>query len=191
MTLPLFESYREISLTQGQVAFVDEKDYERVSQHRWCAHWAPNIKGFYATRNDYSDGKHSIIKLHRFILGITNPRVKVDHKDHDVLNCCRYNLRACTNIQNCQNQKIRSDNKSGYKGVTWRKDCNKWYVSICFNKKWMYLGIFLDKEEAARTYDRKAIELFGEFAHTNFPRSDYDVELTALTLPDLAPLSSG
>ena len=59
-----------------------------------------------------------------------------------------------------------------------------WRSCIGFNYRYVHLGTYADKEEAARAYDRKAIELFGAFAHLNFPLSDYEVLLTTRTLPD-------
>lgn len=58
------------------------------------------------------------IRMHRFILGIADPRVQVDHDDRDGLNNQRYNLRTCTNAQNQVNKpKVRLSDTSRYKGV--------------------------------------------------------------------------
>ena len=79
------------------------------------------------------------------------------------------NLREATGNQNQHNSKLRSDNTSGYKGVTWRKYRNKYRARIKFYGKNLLLGYFSSPEDAARAYDAKARELFGEFARLNFP----------------------
>jgi hypothetical protein len=61
------------------------------------------------------------------------------------------------------------DNTSGFKGVTWSKNRNKWVSQIGFNKKLRYLGQFFCIVKAARAYDSEARKLFGEFARPNFP----------------------
>lgn len=53
--------------------------------------------------------------------------------------------------------------------MSWRKKSNKWLVQIGKDNKKYHLGLFLIEVEAAKTYDKKAIELFGEFAYLNFP----------------------
>jgi hypothetical protein len=62
------------------------------------------------------------------------------------------------------------NNTSGYRGVTWFQ--NKWRASIKINSRRIFLGYFISKEDAARAYDRAALEYFGEFAVLNLPRSD-------------------
>lgn len=179
MTLPLFEFYcdptRKIPLTRGKFAIVDAEDYDRFAGHSWQAQWNPYSKTFYAVSHYQGEnGQSKVHHLHREVLGVTDPRLDVDHKDHDGLNCRKQNLRPATRSQNAANGRIRRTNTTGYKGVyhpAWRS--TKWQASICCQYKITYIGCYVTKEEAARAYDRKAIELFGEFAHTNFPRSDY------------------
>ena len=94
-----------------------------------------------------------------------------DHKDRDRHNMQRENIRPATYSQNGANRRIASNNTSGYKGVhrtrkTWSFEVKK--DDIRYQKHG-----YRSAESAARARDRKAIELFGEFATTNFPRSDY------------------
>lgn len=98
----------------------------------------------------------------------------IDHIDQDPLNNQQENLRPATKSQNQANRGKSKNNTSGYKGVSWCKRDKKWLAQIYVGGKSIYLGTFDDKIEAARTYDRAALKYFGEFAFTNFPRSDYE-----------------
>lgn len=91
----------------------------------------------------------------------------VDHVNKDKTDNRLYNLRACTRSQNMCNTFLRSDNTSGYKGVTYRKKFNKWTVEIYRLCKYQYLGAFVCKHEAARVYNTAARMYHGEFAYTN------------------------
>lgn len=77
------------------------------------------------------------------------------------------NLRECTASQNMHNSGIKPDNKSGYKGVRWNKQVGKWQAVVKKDYKSHHAGLFNDAKEAAKAYDKKAIELHGEFAKTN------------------------
>lgn len=101
------------------------------------------------------------------------PCTHIDHIDGDKKNNKIENLRICTHNQNQHNQGIRSNNTSGYKGVSFSKHLMKWQAQICCNKKVTSLGFFNLKEDAAHAYDKAAIEAHGEFAWTNFPPHIY------------------
>lgn len=116
--------------------------------------------------------KKSLAYLGRVILErkLGRPLTKgemAEHRNRNTLDNCRLNLRVANSSQNQANRPAQRNTISGYKGVGWRKDCAKWQVRIGKNRK--HLGLFTDKDEAARTYDRAARELFGEFALLNFP----------------------
>lgn len=95
--------------------------------------------------------------------------VLVDHKNRDhTLDNRRENLRFCNNSENNSNCGPRKRNRSGFKGVYWSKAANKYMARITANKVDFYLGVFDDPADAAKAYDMRARELFGEFAWTNF-----------------------
>ncbi len=95
------------------------------------------------------------------------PTCKVDHKDGDGLNNRFNNLRLASDTQNAQNTKKRSDNKSGFKGVSWHSQQNKWRAVITINKKNKHLGTFYNIQDAASAYESAAKKYFGDFARTS------------------------
>lgn len=163
---------KQIPLTQGKVAIVDDELYEWLNQWKWLAHWYKNNNSFYAERIIYLGGgrrnpKRKAVRMHRLILRVKKGQI-TDHINHDTLDNRRVNLRRCTNAQNLQNQLPRKNTSSKYKGVSWYKSNKKWVASIRLNYKYIYLGCFVSEIKAAEAYDAKAKEIFGEFAYLNF-----------------------
>jgi hypothetical protein len=162
---------REIPLTQGHVAIVDDEDFKRVNQYKWCAMAGlrrdGTIKCIYATRSIRVNGRKITQYLHRFILEISDPTLQIDHIDHNGLNNQRSNLRTATRSENQWNQRKLEGCSSPYKGVTLRKSDAKWVAEIKVNGKKHYLGCFADEQDAAIAYNRAAVAHFGDFAHIN------------------------
>ena len=77
------------------------------------------------------------------------------------------NLREVTQSQNNMNASIRSDNKSGYKGVTWHTGAKKWRAKIKVDGKQIHLGFFKDARSAGLAYNEAAQKYFGEFSRAN------------------------
>ena len=127
-------------------------------------------QGYYKV-NLTKDEKRYQKLLHRLIADtyIPNPEnlLFVDHIDRDPRNNSIPNLRWVTNQQNNMNSTKRNNTSSQYKGVCWNKQAKKWQSRIKIDGQSIYLGLFNSEEEAARKYDQKAIELFGEFASIN------------------------
>ena len=120
----------------------------------------------------YSNGDMSTKTIHRllaeaFILNLSDLPC-VDHQDRNSLNNHLSNLRWCTRKENQQNMSKRKNTSSVYKGVSFYKPLNKWKAKIQSNGQQIHLGYFTDETDAGRAYDRKAIELFREFAVLNF-----------------------
>ena len=151
---------KEIPLTRGYVAFVDDADYERVMA---AGPWFSQIDKHtvYVRRSiRLAANRWTNQSLHRFILGVTDSRVPVDHVNHNGLDNRRKNLRTCTAGQSKANQRKRTGLTSRFKGVSWSKAAHKWHARI----KRKHLGFFENEIDAAVAYYRAALELYGEFA---------------------------
>lgn len=153
---------KEIKLTQGYVALVDDEDYERLSQFSW--HVNKNGNTNYANRTTSRKfGRQRQIGMHMEVMNGKG----IDHIDGNGLNNQKSNLRFCTSQQNQMNQKKIKNTSSIYKGVCWNKRINKWHCQIKINGKMQYLGSHINEVDAAMAYDNRAKELFGEFARLN------------------------
>lgn len=155
---------REISLTQGQVALVDDEDYAALAQFRWSAH--KRGKSFYAMRAKPRPEIGSIL-MHR-VITCAGDGLSVDHVDGDGLNNQRHNLRVVSHQQNLCNQRKQNNTSSKFKGVCWRHDTRRWMAYITVKGKRHYLGHFKTEKEAGKTYDAAAQQYHGQFARTNF-----------------------
>lgn len=157
---------RQIALTQGQVAIVDDEDYERISKFKWYAIKTSNGAGFYAVRNSLKGEfpTKQQVRMHRFVLGLVQgDGLEVDHIEPSAtLDNRRSNLRLATREQNMQN--ARRVGSSGYRGVT--RSYGRWQAQIQINKKHTHLGRFDTPQEAHAAYCKAAKEHFGEFART-------------------------
>lgn len=167
---------KQIPLTQGQFAIVDDEDFEWLNLWKWCAMWSSGTKSFRAVRTDHyrelGQKKQKLVYMHRQIMNYPKG-LMVDHVAHGTtLDNRRCNLRIATAVQNMQNKNRQANNKVGFKGV--REVYPKiFYARICVKGKDIYLGCGEDPFELARSYDRAAIKYFGEFALLNFPREEY------------------
>lgn len=159
---------KKIKLTQGKYALVDNEDYNYLNQFKWCYH------SQYAMRRMYikSTKGYKDIKMHRLIMN-TPKHKETDHVDGNGLNNQKSNLRICTHKQNTQNARLRSDNKTGYKGVSISKRISGVvYVAKIANPKYkrtysIHLGYFKTAQEAALAYNKAAIKQFGKYAYLN------------------------
>lgn len=149
-----------IALTQGKFAKVDIADLPLVAVHLW------SVVNGYVCRSLPRPSK-KMVKMHRSILGLTDPNVKVDHINHDTLDNRRINMRLATNTQNVCHARSKVGT-SRFKGVSWNMRRGRWMAGIMVNRKHKYLGLFEDEELAARAYDAAALIHFGEFAYVNF-----------------------
>lgn len=140
-----------------QKIIVDIEDWEWLDQYKW-----------YIDRDGYAastvDGK--FWRMHRLILNATSDMV-VDHINHEPRDNRRSNLRLITVKENSRYRKLPKTNKSGFKGISQCKTTGKWRALIKVDNKMKAIGTYRTKIEAARAYDAKAVEYFGEHALTN------------------------
>ena len=157
---------KEVQLTQGYVALVDDEDFESVSKHCWHIRKSSNGRTVYARAYlQPSAVSKKQTAMHQYLTG----KVDMDHKDGNGLNNQRSNLRVATRSQQVANGSLRNTNTSGFKGVSWHKQVNLWRAYIVVGAKQKHLGCYTSKEEAAKAYDVAALQIFGEFAKLNYP----------------------
>jgi hypothetical protein len=178
MCAPFFAGYvpamKQICLTRGLVALVDDCDFESLSKFKW--HVLDNGHTYYAVRkqhvDEYVDGKRATVLMHRQVLNLpVGDLLVADHINHDGLDNQRANLRVCTQSKNMQNVHKRScSTSSQFKGVYWSTPRQHWVARIHVSKACLYLGSFTSEIEAAKAYDIAALKHFGEVVSTNFPK---------------------
>lgn len=158
---------REIQLTRGLVAIVDETDFERVSSNRWIA-VLDNNGAWRAISRASVRGKRRTLQLGRFIMDAP-PGLLVDHANGDPLDNRRANLRLCSRSENNRNRRRHGGTcaSNPYKGV--HRVNRRFLARIGFEGTQIKLGWFGAAEDAARAYDEAAKRLHGEFARLNFP----------------------
>jgi hypothetical protein len=164
---PTGENVKTIPLTEGFYTYVDAADFEELNQYRWYAY------NGYAVRNE----KNKRIYMQRQIMQPPKGMV-VDHINHNRYDNTRANLRNVTPRENSCNMRKHARAASIYKGVGRDKRCHGWYAKAALMRVPVVCYGFREEAEAARAYDRMAVELFGEVAGLNFPE-EWPAELRA------------
>ncbi|MDR4987189.1 AP2 domain-containing protein [Bacillus cereus] len=154
--------HKKIKLNNGGFALVSDEDFEELSKYKWHRRSSDG----YAARTIYENGKFTTVRMHREIIKAP-PGLVVDHINRDRLDNRRENLRIATRSQNTANSIAPSTNKSGYKGVQYRKEQKRWRAVIRVNGKHISLGQYGTAEEAAQAYNEAAVKYFGEYARIN------------------------
>lgn len=160
---PALSETVEVPLSRGLVTVIDVEDWPLVADLTWYAH-EPRPGQAYAAHR--SSKPRSIVRMHRLLMGVTDPAVLVDHRDGNRLNNRRANLRVATVGQNNANRS-GPPSASGFRGVYRKGD--RWQAQLRVDGKMRSLGCFNDPAEAARAWDLAAAEVHGEYARLNFP----------------------
>ena len=158
---------KEIPLTCGKVALVDDEDYEWLIKYVWSY----TSNGYVVDGGRFAHGKGTL--MHRAIMKPGKMQV-IDHINGNPLDNRKCNLRICIQKQNAQNRVGVKRNTSGHKGVFWKQDHKKWCACININSKRKYLGYFNNSLDAAIAYDQAALKYFGEYARFNYAE-DYSI----------------
>lgn len=146
-----------IPMTNGDIATVDSFNIDKIKNNNWCKN-----KNGYPMGN--IKGKH--VELHRLL----HPEFKIcDHINHDKLDNRECNLREVNKFESSQNRRKFKISTSGYKGVSFDKECQKFVAYIGKDGKFIKIGRYSSAEVAARAYDTMAKKLHGEYAVLNFP----------------------
>lgn len=150
-------------LAKNRFAIIDDDKEELINKYRWTVKEDSNNS--YAKCYD----KKRCIAMHRLILGITDSSIQVDHINHDGLDNRIENLRICSANENQFNQskQKRKEFKGVYLKYITRTKKIRWGSQIKYRGTKYYLGTYDTELDAAKAYDKKAEELFGEFACTN------------------------
>ncbi len=144
--------------TKKEKFFIDYEDFNKIKNYCW------NVHDGYLVANGL-DGKKEL-RIHRLIMGLEyGNKLKVDHINHNTLDNRRCNLRITTNQENCFNHKAHSNNTSGYSGVGYRKEIDKWRVRIYVDGKCICLGNYDTKEEAIQKRLEAEKKYYGEYQY--------------------------
>lgn len=145
----------------GLVAVVDDEDFDLVCRYRWNVLQGP-------TGILYAHGRirGPKVLMHRLILNLSCD-IEVDHVDHNGLHNWRSNLRAATRSQNNANRRPNRGGTSQYKGVTWDSEAGRFMVQGRLDGKRKFIGRFVSELEAAKAYNKFALDCYGEFAFLN------------------------
>jgi hypothetical protein len=151
---------KEIVLSGGQVALVDDADFEWLNQWKWSL----SGKGNGVRRGICENGVWTSRLMHREIVQAA-PGEPVDHINGNRLDNQRSNLRRCTTTENNRNRRQRRDSTAPYKGVV--RHGGRWWARINIDGQQKWIGSFRNPEDAARAYDDAARRLYGPFARPN------------------------
>jgi len=166
MSEPVPDGAVSVPLTPGGVALIDAEDAERILPHQWRLH--PDGYAVRPRRAEDGPGPAQIY-MHRVIMDAPTG-VPVRRRNEARLDNRRANLFLATESQSWADARLRGDNTSGYRGVTWAKR-GRWQAQIQVAGKRHFLGYFTSKEGAARAYDAAAREALGDFARLNLPEA--------------------
>jgi len=160
---------KEIQLTQGKAAIVDDDDFDWLNQWKWSA-GTQGRRGsavrFRALRGQMINDRYQHVLMHRQIMDCP-AHLSVDHVNKNPLDNRKCNLRICDQAKQALNRVGNTTGKktSLFKGVYWQKDIGFWRARF----RLKYLGTFTNEVDAAKAYDRAAREFDPDFAHLNFP----------------------
>ena len=160
-----------IPLTRGKETLCNARWFHILSRNNWCARRDSQNGRWYAVRTvRLSNCKNTTQYMARVIMGVTDPKIQIDHKDRSPeggLDNREENLRIATSSQNQSNRAAQTRNTSGFVGASWKTANSRWVSQIRHNGKNIHLGYFRTAVEAAAIWNWSARRLYGEFAYQN------------------------
>lgn len=144
--------------SKGEPFYVDIEDYDKVKDIYW-----------HIDKDGYVKGKYngSDVRIHRVIMGYPDCSVDHIHGEQSRNDNRKENLRLATVSQNAMNIGLKTNNTSGYTGVSWDKSKNKWKAQIGINNKMINLGRFSNLEDAIYARQEAEKKYFGEWSYIN------------------------
>lgn len=139
---------------KGDEILIDTEDFEKIKRYSWCV-----SKTGYAVANN----GQKVIKMHRYILDINNPKIIVDHRNGNPLDNRKNNLRICNSKQNARNTKVSKSNTTGQLGISITA-YGKFRARIMVNGKEIRLGNYEKIEDAIEARKKAELKYFKEFA---------------------------
>lgn len=149
-----------------KTVWIDLEDYDKIKNYKWYVKKDHYSGCFYVSSHDLTTKNKKTIKIHRIIMNAKKNQI-VDHINHNTLDNRKSNLRICTHQENMRNTKKHKKTSSKFKGVSFHSRDKIYSVYITIDKKMKYLGSFKNEIDAAKCYNKHALEKFGQFAHIN------------------------
>src|SRR6056297_1191311 len=146
----------------GKDILIDSWNYDWASQFTWHV----NNHG-YPISQFMKNGRYTRILLHKLVARDVENNSDIDHINRNKLDAREINLRKATRSQNIANSAGQKRRRSKYKGVSYCKRDGLYKAQVCCNYKRYFLGRFDTEEQAALAYNKKSLELFGEFSYQN------------------------
>ena len=153
MSVPLCKVMKEIVLTKGKVALVDNDDFEMVSKKKWRFIERKDGTG-YASRTEGKVGERFEWYMHWEIIGKPSNGLVVDHINRNKLDNRKENLRVITHRENLRNT------DRAFSGA-YRTKGKKYFSMIGSKGKYIYLGTFDSKEDATKKYREAEKNIYG------------------------------
>lgn len=165
---------KEIILTRGQAALVDDDDFDYLSQWKWNAYRRDERCTYYAVRSCYEGGKKKTLRMHNVIFQRHNPTpyTELDHIDRNGLNNTKSNLRACTRSENLFNRRnfgalpkgIRLQKSTYTDSENKTRIYTKYQARINVNGRSIFLGNYSNLDDAINAYAEASEKYYPNYA---------------------------